>query len=172
MSYFKNLEDLSKKVSVLSKEANEANNRLQKASSELTNEKNAKIQKSVKAVLHEIISNFQGDWCFTDPGARLKNQIFAFSVKDEDNDTILIKKIDVNVSTKTFVISSKVTDVNSISITRMQKISESFCKSGNWYFSPYDIATKGESKNFDEDQKQAIHVGNYTLQSYLQKRFK
>ena len=165
MNYFDNLVSLKKESDRLQAISVAAQKAAGEATNHFNNERSKKLQKSLFAVKNAVLNQLDGDWYAQSPGAKLSNDIVAMMLV---GDLLHFKRLRLNVSLNTGVISAKIIDVDPVSITYLKSNMQHFNKEGNWYLQVYYL--KDNLKDLSKEQISCLADANYDLSSYLQKR--
>lgn len=165
MNYFDNLISLKKESDRLQAISVAAQSAASRVAHEFGNERSKKLQKSLFAVKNAVLSQLDGDWETQNPGAKLSNDIVAMMLV---GDLLHFKRLRLNVSLNTGVISAKIIDVDPVSITYLMSKMQHFNKKGNWYLQVYNF--REALKDLNKQQISCLTDANYDISSYLEKR--
>ena len=165
MNYFDNLISLKKESDRLQAISVAAQSAAGRATNEFNNERSKKLQKSLLAVKNAVLRQLDGDWYSQAPGAKLSNDIVVMMLV---GDLLHFKRLKLNVSLNTGVISAKITDVDPVSITYLKSKMQHFSKEYNWYLQVYNFHEN--LKDLNKEQISCLTDANYDISSYLQKR--
>lgn len=165
MDYFDNLISLKKEADKLQAIATKAQTVASKAMNEFNTERSKKLLHSLNAVSAAITNQLGSDWHVQDPGAKLSNDLVMMML---DGDLLHLKRLRLNLSLKTGVISAKILDVDSVSITYLKSKMTHFNKKNNWYLQTYNF--NETLKDLNKQQISCLTDANYDISSYLGKR--
>jgi hypothetical protein len=165
MNYFNDLISLKQEADKLQVAATNAQELASRAMNKFDDERSKKLLRSLNAVCALVTNQLDGDWDVQHPGVKLRNDIVMMML---DGDLLHFKRLKLNLSLKTGVISAKILDVDPVSITYLKSELNFFSSKNNWHIRHYDLGKV--AKDLKPNQIECLTDASYRISSYLNRR--